>query len=397
VHSFSQRLQADPPALEAPGGDVDDSAPGGGGLEARVSELEERRKATRSELGRKEEELAAAKATIAADAEMHPTFDMNEQLASVVFSHVTDVRTRVALAQVNTVWREASKVLLSLPPSLDFTGCPDKWNEKNTWETKAEYVLGFQGVLDLPDAHFHRLLEDAGADLTAWREQANLGFFYHGAKRYDMALDWYHRGARHGCGGCEYNIGQFYSDGHGVEQNIDTALEWYTKSAEKGYAPAQHNMGVIHHEKGQHEEAFKWVMKAAAQGCIQAEYIIGQLYAHGEGVEKNIPEAVKWYTKAAEQGHAGAHNNVGSIHHEKGQHEEAVKWFKKAANQGDANGEANLGFCYENGLGVEKSILEAMKRYAKAAEQGVAEAAKKVRELILENVVWEIRAVHFCE
>eukprot|EP00982_Pelagococcus_subviridis_P000187 1505-Pelagococcus_subviridis.AAC.1 len=60
-------------------------------------------------------------------------------------------------------------------------------------------------------------------------------------------------------------------------------------------------MGVIHHEKGQHEEAFKWVMKAAAQGCIQAEYIIGQLYAHGEGVEKNIPEAVKWYTKAAEQ------------------------------------------------------------------------------------------------
>ena len=98
-------------------------------------------------------------------------------------------------------------------------------------------------------------------------------------------------------------------------------------------------------------------------------------------MEKDIPEAVKWYTKAAEQGHAGAHNNVGSIHHEKGQHEEAVKWFKKAANQGDANGEANLGFCYENGLGVEKSILEAMKRYAKAAEQGDTYAAEVLEEL----------------
>ena len=61
MHSFSQRLQADPPALEAPGGDVDDSAPGGGGLEARVSELEELLKATRSELAQTKEELAAAK------------------------------------------------------------------------------------------------------------------------------------------------------------------------------------------------------------------------------------------------------------------------------------------------------------------------------------------------
>jgi hypothetical protein len=36
-------------------------------------------------------ELAAGRATIADYAEMHPTFDVDEHVASVVFSHVTDV------------------------------------------------------------------------------------------------------------------------------------------------------------------------------------------------------------------------------------------------------------------------------------------------------------------
>ena len=129
--------------------------------EAAADEL----KATRSET-RQEEKLAAAEAKNAEYAEMYPTFDANEQLASVVFSHVTDVRTRVALAQVNTVWRKASKHASSLPPSLDFTGCPAEWNEDEIWNTKCAYVLGIEGVLDLPESHFHGLLEQAGADLS---------------------------------------------------------------------------------------------------------------------------------------------------------------------------------------------------------------------------------------
>jgi tetratricopeptide (TPR) repeat protein len=381
----SKRRRVDPPAREAPGGDVDDCAPGGGGpglvSMALFQKLEELLKATRSELAQTKEELAAAKATIAEYAEMHPTFDVNEDVASVVFSHVTDVRTRVALAQVNTVWRKASKVASSLPASLDFTGCPNKLNEEKTWFMKDEYVLGIEGVLDLPDAHFHRLLEDAGADLTSLGVQCNLGLFYEVAKRYDKALDWYHRGARQGCEACECNIGNSYYYGHGVERNIDTALEWYTKAAEKGHALAQHKVGVIHHEKGQHVEAFKWFKKAAIQGIIQAEYNLGKCYEDGLGVDKNIPKAVKWYTKAAEQGHAPAQNKVGCIHHDKEQYDEAFKWYMKAANQGFTDAEINLGIYYEDGLGVEKNIPEAIKWYAKAAEKGDTYAAEVLEEL----------------
>jgi TPR repeat protein len=308
MNETSKRRRVDPSAPETPGGD--DRALGGGGLAARVRELEELLEATRTELGRKKEKLAAAEATIAAYAKIYPTFDADEQLSSAVFSHVTDVRTRVALAQVNTVWRNASKVASSLPASLDFTGCPLRWNENMSWKTKCEYILGIEGVLDLPETRFHALLEQAGADLSNTNEQCNLGFFYDSSKRYDKALEWYMKGARQGSEVCENNIGISYRFGQGVEKNIDTALEWFTKSAEKDHAGAQYEAGAIHYDEGRYEEAFQWFTKSAAQGDTDATLDLGECYEKGNGVKKDISEALKLYGKAIEKGHAEAKENL---------------------------------------------------------------------------------------
>ncbi|EEH53772.1 uncharacterized protein MICPUCDRAFT_51924 [Micromonas pusilla CCMP1545] len=301
MNDESKHPRVHPSSPETPGGD--DRALGGGGLAARVDELEELLEATRTK-------LAAVEAKNAEYAEMYPTFNANEHVASVVFSHVRDVRTRVALAQVNTVWRKASKHASSLPPSLDFTGCPDKWMEDKLWTTKCSYVLWIEGVLDLPESHFHALLEQAGADLSNMKEQCNLGVFYEVAKRYDKAKEWFMKGARQGCEVCEYNLGFCYRYGQGVEINIDTALEWFTKSAEKGDADAQCEAGRMHYDKGRHEEAFKWFTKSAAQGDTDAITNLGECYEKGEGVMKDIPEAFKLYAKAAEKGDAEAKKNI---------------------------------------------------------------------------------------
>ena len=53
---------------------------------------------------------------------------------------------------------------------------------------------------------------------------------------------------------------------------------------------------------------------------------------------------------------------------------EAVKWFRKAADQGLAEAQGNLGVCYRNGKGVAKDQVEAVKWFRKAADQGLAEA-----------------------
>ena len=211
---------------------------------------------------------------------------------------------------MNTTWREASKVASSLPASLDFTGCPYKWMEDKLWTTKCSYVLGIEGVLDLPESRFHALLEQAGADLSNRKGQCNLGRVYDIAKRYDKAFEWYMKGARQGCRICESNLGILYINGRGVERNIDTALEWFTKSAEKGFARAQFLVGFLLKEKGQYEEAVKWYKKTAAQGKVYAQNNLGYCYERGKGVKKDILEALKWYEKAAEQGHAEAVKNI---------------------------------------------------------------------------------------
>jgi TPR repeat protein len=162
----------------------------------------------------------------------------------VVFSHVTDVRTRVALSQVNTVWRRASKVASAQPDALDL--------------------------------------------------------------RPEM-LEWYQKGARHGNTECESIVGTLYFHGvGGVEKNFDTALRYFEKAAAKGHAAAQSGVGSCHFEKGRYEEAFKWYTKSAAQGYVDAEHNLGVLYEDGRGVTKDISKAIEWYTKAAEKGDAFA-------------------------------------------------------------------------------------------
>ena len=50
-----------------------------------------------------------------------PTFDPNLDIATVVFSHVQCVRTRLSLAQVSKLWRDASKLAAGYPRRFDFS------------------------------------------------------------------------------------------------------------------------------------------------------------------------------------------------------------------------------------------------------------------------------------
>jgi len=53
-----------------------------------------------------------------------PTFDPNLDIATVVFSHVQCVKTRVNLALVSKLWRDASKPAAAYPLRFDFDAAP---------------------------------------------------------------------------------------------------------------------------------------------------------------------------------------------------------------------------------------------------------------------------------
>lgn len=116
----------------------------------------------------------------------------------------------------------------------------------------------------------------------------------------------------------------------------------------------------------------------AERGDPTAQYLLGSLYEHGQGMPQSHQEAVKWFRKAAEQGNVDAQFSL-ALAYMFGQgtpqsYEEAAKWFSKAAEQGNPAAQFNLGVAYAGGTGVPQSSEEARKWFQKAADQGFAPA-----------------------
>ena len=105
--------------------------------------------------------------------------------------------------------------------------------------------------------------------------------------------------------------------------------------------------------------------KVAAQGDVEAQYMLGVvynlMYENNLSVKKNKAEAIKWYTKAAEQGHADAQNDLGVMYQDglgkEQNYAEALKWHTKSAEQGNVLAQHNMAMMYEFGHGVNNSKL----------------------------------------
>lgn len=106
---------------------------------------------------------------------------------------------------------------------------------------------------------------------------------------------------------------------HNAQYRMISDKEWVEKSATKGIAIAEFGMGLRFDDELFVEEypmlesleinrsqdyrtAFNWYQKAASHGLDIAQWRLGEMYARGMGVEKNMSKAIEWRIKAAEQG-----------------------------------------------------------------------------------------------
>lgn len=164
-------------------------------------------------------------------------------------------------------------------------------------------------------------------------------------------------------------------------------------AAEQGDVSAQVKLGECY-ATGQRvakdlAEAVKWYRKAAEQGDATAEYNLGNCCAFGEGVPQDYAEAAKWYLKAAAKGDRSAQSEIG-FYYVNGRGglpvdaAEGVKWYRKAAEQGSSYAQLQLGRIYFNGEGQPKDVVEAMKWYRLAGEQNESYAQLQLGEYFFE-------------
>jgi uncharacterized protein len=94
------------------------------------------------------------------------------------------------------------------------------------------------------------------------------------------------------------------------------------------------------------DNKYKKLQEQAEKGDAKAQYELANIYAKGEGVEKDLKKAVYWYEKAAEQGHSYAQYNLGLMYYKGLGVEKDFNttryWYEKAAAQGDEDAQRNL-------------------------------------------------------
>ncbi len=136
---------------------------------------------------------------------------------------------------------------------------------------------------------------------------------------------------------------------------------------------------VALYEAGDYETAFVPLVVIADEGSADAQYLLGLMYAQGQGVTQDFYQAGKMYRLAGDQGHAAAQINLGSLFENcygngPCNSEEAAIWYRRAADQGNPIAQYNLGVMYGIGEGVAKNEWSAKILLRKSAEQGYAPA-----------------------
>lgn len=237
---------------------------------------------------------------------------------------------------------------------------------------------------DKDSSERNRIIDDVFEEVKLLAEnddcfaQSELSYIYVAQNENNKVFCTTKKSAEAGYWRSQYELGECYFYGSGINEDEEEAVKWYRKSAENGYAEAQNMLGKCYHNgngvEEDLEEAVMWFERAANQEFAPAQNNLGYCYYNGYGVDEDEEEAVMWFEKAARQGFVPAQIQLGKCYFYgngvEADEEEAVRWYTEAANQGDAAAQYLLGMCYESGEGIRSSKAKAAYWYEKAAQQG---------------------------
>ena len=233
-------------------------------------------------------------------------------------------------------------------------------------------------------------------------------------KLFKQALSGLLKAADEGSSEAKICLGTMYLERLGVEySDNEEALKWYLSSGETEDSEILRNIGYLYTYKSEKEpefikKAFDYYKKAAKQGDPLAQVYISVMYLEGKGVKKSFIQGLHWLNKAAKLGNPTAQFRIGYIYeavgwsgkaksyyqksieqgnreskfqlaclyldgkigNSKGKLDTAIDLLKQSADQDYGEAQYKLGKCYETGLGVEASPIEAFNWYKKAAQNG---------------------------
>lgn len=100
----------------------------------------------------------------------------------------------------------------------------------------------------------------------------------------------------------QFNLGQAYKLGRGVQADLPAAVEWFRKAAVQGHAQAIDNYGLALFQEGKKTEALPWLEKSVARGEKRAQLVLGTMLFNADGVPRDWTRAYALVTRSSQQG-----------------------------------------------------------------------------------------------
>lgn len=212
-------------------------------------------------------------------------FERREKRFQDMADRVQDIGAKVQ--DVNTRVEEITAIVRNIETRLEAL----YWERTLTTDDDAD-----------SDAQEHEGLDDeTKAKITEYTKSIEDG---------DVSLR-YHLGVVY------WNLAMTHYNTHGLN-GYRKAVHWLRKAAEQDY-DCENTLGDAYIKLEDYNRAMYWYRRSVKRGGkLQwiAESNIGDMYAEGQGVSKNLAEAVRWWTRSANHGSMWAHYTLGKLYAE---------------------------------------------------------------------------------
>lgn len=254
------------------------------------------------------------------------------------------------------------------------------------------YGLG-RGVEKNEDESFKWLLKSKG--ITKQYTPEELEFKRLQQKPKEL-VEWLNK--RIAMGGKKYLLvlAKCYFNGHGVEKDYDKAIK-LTVEADNASVESSRDFLASLPWAISKEECKKLVeplKNAAENGCLNAQAVLGNMYATGRGVEKNYEKAYKLMLRPAQEGILTAVRDMAYYYlyaqYVKKDLDKAFEWAKKANTFNDGSAQFVMGSIYADKDFKHHDVVKAYAWYLTSfSNNGYSKNRKKLATKLKESLTYE--------
>jgi TPR repeat protein len=134
------------------------------------------------------------------------------------------------------------------------------------------------------------------------------------------------------------------------------------------------------------KSAFKCLLASAQLGDSGSQINLGNFYAEGKGVRRNLDEAARWYRKAYKGGERTGALNLAIDLKKAGKTRSAVIWFRKAVAMNDGSACIALAKLYMARKGEQKTVADLLRPVLSMSRADISDDEKEEAQSLLEEI-----------